>query len=99
MGGGLLGRFAPDSPDARDAAQCLTWSNQQQILLLDGQLGRRRERQAIAETLDFRDVDWVAEQLNIDKNAVYRYLNEGVLPGLQLGRKWLISESSLVAAL
>jgi len=53
----------------------------------------------MAEALDFRDVDWVAEQLNIDKNAVYRYLNEGVLPGLQLGRKWLISESSLVAAL
>jgi excisionase family DNA binding protein len=48
------------------------------------------------ETLDYRDPEWVAERLNIDKNAVYRYLNEGVLPGLQLGRKWLISESSLV---
>ncbi|HEY8837855.1 MAG TPA: Clp protease N-terminal domain-containing protein [Dehalococcoidia bacterium] len=48
------------------------------------------------DALDFRDPDWVAEQLNIDKNAVYRYLNEGLLPGLQLGRKWLISESSLV---
>jgi excisionase family DNA binding protein len=47
------------------------------------------------ETLDFRDPEWVAEQLNIDKNAVYRYLNEGVLPGMQLGRKWLISESTL----
>ncbi len=45
--------------------------------------------------LDFRDPEWVAETLNIDKNAVYRYLNEGRLPGLQLGRKWLISESSL----
>jgi excisionase family DNA binding protein len=50
----------------------------------------------MAAQLDFRDVDWVAEQLNIDKNAVYRYLSEGVLPGLQLGRKWLISESTLV---
>jgi len=50
----------------------------------------------MADALDFRDPDWVAEQLNIDKNAVYRYLNEGLLPGLQLGRKWLISESSLV---
>ena len=48
------------------------------------------------EQLDFRDPEWVAEQLNIDKNAVYRYLNDGVLPGLQLGRKWLISESTLV---
>jgi excisionase family DNA binding protein len=47
------------------------------------------------ETLDFRDPEWVADTLNIDKNAVYRYLNEGLLPGLQLGRKWLISESSL----
>jgi excisionase family DNA binding protein len=50
----------------------------------------------MSETLDFRDPEWVAEQLNIDKNAVYRYLNEGYLPGIQLGRKWLISESSLV---
>jgi len=48
------------------------------------------------DALDFRDPDWVAEQLNIDKNAVYRYLNEGLLPGLLLGPKWLISESSLV---
>jgi excisionase family DNA binding protein len=47
------------------------------------------------ETLDFRDPEWVAEKLNLDKNAVYRYLNEGLLPGMQLGRKWLISESSL----
>jgi excisionase family DNA binding protein len=50
----------------------------------------------VAPQLDFRDVDWVAAQLNLDKNAVYRYLSEGVLPGLQLGRKWLISESTLV---
>lgn len=50
----------------------------------------------MADQLDFRDPEWVAEQLSIDKNAVYRYLSEGTLPGLQLGRKWLISESSLV---
>ncbi len=47
-------------------------------------------------TLDYRDPDWVAERLSIDKNAVYKLLNEGALPGLQIGRKWLISESSLV---
>jgi excisionase family DNA binding protein len=47
------------------------------------------------ETLDFRDPEWVAEKLNLDKNAVYRYLNDGLLPGMQLGRKWLISESNL----
>lgn len=51
------------------------------------------------QRLDFRDPDWVAKQLGIDKNAVYRYLDEGVLPGLRLGRKWLISESTLVEQL
>ena len=51
--------------------------------------------QNLKEILDFRDPEWVAEKLNIDKNAVYRYLNDGMLPGMQLGRKWLISESSL----
>ena len=45
--------------------------------------------------LDYRDPEWVAKQLGIDKNAVYRYLDEGTLPGLRLGRKWLISESRL----
>lgn len=48
------------------------------------------------DKLDYHDPEWVAEQLNIDKNAVYKYLNDGVLPGLQIGRKWLISESTLV---
>ncbi len=46
-------------------------------------------------TLGFRDVDWVAEQLGLEKNTVYRYLNEGKLPGLQLGKKWLIEEQTL----
>lgn len=45
--------------------------------------------------LDYRDPEWVAEQLGIDKNTVYRYLQEGSLPGLQLGRKWLVSERRL----
>lgn len=45
--------------------------------------------------LDYRDPEWVAEKLGIDKNAVYKFLNDGVLPALQIGRKWLISESSL----
>jgi len=48
-----------------------------------------------ASRLDYRDPEWVAQQLGIDKNAVYRYLDEGALPGLRLGRKWLISESTL----
>src|SRR6476659_2332204 len=45
--------------------------------------------------LDYRDPDWVAEQLGIDKNTVYKYLQDGALPGLQLGRKWLVSERRL----
>ena len=47
-------------------------------------------------TLDYRDPDWVASRLGIDKNSVYKYLAQGVLPGLRLGRKWLISEGTLV---
>jgi excisionase family DNA binding protein len=49
--------------------------------------------------LDYRDPEWVAEQLGIDKNTVYKYLQEGSLPGLQLGRKWLVSERRLAAFL
>jgi excisionase family DNA binding protein len=48
-----------------------------------------------APKLDYRDPEWVADQLGIDKNTVYRYLQDGSLPGLQLGRKWLISERRL----
>lgn len=49
--------------------------------------------------LDYRDPEWVAEHLGIDKNTVYKYLQEGNLPGLQLGRKWLVSERRLAAFL
>jgi excisionase family DNA binding protein len=52
----------------------------------------------MAETetkLDYRSPEWVADALGIDKNTVYRYLQEGSLPGLQLGRKWLVSERRL----
>jgi excisionase family DNA binding protein len=45
--------------------------------------------------LDYRDPEWVADQLGIDKNTVYKYLQDGALPGLQLGRKWLVSERRL----
>ena len=45
--------------------------------------------------LDYRDPEWVAEKLGIDKNTVYRYLQEGWIPALQIGRKWLISEQAL----
>jgi excisionase family DNA binding protein len=45
--------------------------------------------------LGFREVDWVSEQLGLDKNTVYRYLSDGRLPGLQLGKKWLVEEQGL----
>jgi excisionase family DNA binding protein len=45
--------------------------------------------------MDYRDPDWVAERLGLDKNTVYKFLQDGRIPALQLGRKWLISESRL----
>jgi excisionase family DNA binding protein len=45
--------------------------------------------------IDYRDPEWVSEKLGIDKNNVYKYLQEGVIPAVQLGRKWLISEKQL----
>jgi excisionase family DNA binding protein len=46
--------------------------------------------------LDYRDPDWVAERLGLDKNTVYKFLQDGTIPAVQLGRKWLISEARLV---
>jgi excisionase family DNA binding protein len=45
---------------------------------------------------DYRDPDWLADQLDVDKSTIYRYLQDGTLPGLQLGRKWLVSEPQLM---
>src|SRR5215212_1905410 len=45
--------------------------------------------------MDYRDPDWVAETLGVDKNTVYRFLQDGTIPAVQLGRKWLISERRL----
>jgi excisionase family DNA binding protein len=47
------------------------------------------------QTIDYRPPEWVAEQLGIERNTVYKYLQEGTLPGLQIGRKWLVSERRL----
>ena len=49
--------------------------------------------------VDYRDPEWVADKLGLDKQTVYKFLQDGTLPGLQLGRKWLISERALVAHL
>jgi excisionase family DNA binding protein len=45
--------------------------------------------------MDYRDPDWVAERLGIERNTVYRFLQEGTIPAVQLGRKWLVSERRL----
>jgi excisionase family DNA binding protein len=61
------------------------------------ELQRFKEAQ-VSETeikLDYRSPEWVADALGIDKNTVYKYLQEGSLPALQLGRKWLVSERRL----
>ena len=47
-------------------------------------------------TLDYRDPEWLAEHLGVDKSTIYRYLQDGTLPGLQLGRKWLVSEQQVI---
>src|SRR3954463_3196267 len=46
--------------------------------------------------LDYRDPDWVANRLGLDKNTVYKFLQDGVIPAVHLGRKWLISEARLI---
>src|SRR5699024_4524539 len=45
--------------------------------------------------MDYHDPEWVSAQLGLDRNTVYRLLQDGTLPAVQLGRKWLISESNL----
>jgi excisionase family DNA binding protein len=57
------------------------------------------EQSVSDSSIGFREVEWVADQLGLDKNTVYRYLNDGRLPGLQLGKKWLVEEHGLRAFL
>jgi len=45
--------------------------------------------------MDYREPEWVAERLGVDKNTLYKFLHEGTIPAIQLGRKWLISEKRL----
>ena len=45
--------------------------------------------------IDYRDPDWAARKLGLEKNTIYRWLRDGTLPGLLIGRRWLISESQL----
>ena len=47
--------------------------------------------------MDYRDPDWVAERLGVERNTVYRFLQDGTIPAIQLGRKWLVSERRLEA--
>ncbi len=45
--------------------------------------------------MDYREPDWVADRLGVEKNTVYRFLQDGTIPAIQLGRKWLISQRRL----
>jgi excisionase family DNA binding protein len=45
--------------------------------------------------MDYKEPEWVADKLGVDKNTVYRFLQDGTIPALQLGRKWLVSERRL----
>src|SRR5213079_2446283 len=47
------------------------------------------------KTLDYRDPLWVGKRLGLDKNTVYKFLQDGVIPAVHLGRKLLISEARL----
>lgn len=47
--------------------------------------------------MDYKDPEWVANTLGLDTNTVYKMLQDGTIPAVQLGRKWLISESTLTA--
>ena len=53
----------------------------------------------MASNLDYRDSQWVAEQLGVDRDTVYRYFRTGVLPATRVGRRWLVSERELAAFL
>jgi excisionase family DNA binding protein len=45
--------------------------------------------------MDYRDPEWASERLGLDKNTLYKFLQDGTIPAIQLGRKWLISEARL----
>lgn len=44
-----------------------------------------------ADSFDYTDPAWLAEKLGLDPEAVMKHLEEGSLPGLKLGEKWLVS--------
>jgi excisionase family DNA binding protein len=46
--------------------------------------------------VDYRDPEWVAERLGIELATVYRLLQAGEIPALQLERHWLIPEVKLL---
>jgi excisionase family DNA binding protein len=48
-----------------------------------------------SKILDYRDPEWVGKRLGLDKNTIYKFLQDGVIPAVHLGRKWLISEARL----
>jgi excisionase family DNA binding protein len=47
------------------------------------------------DLLDYRAPEWVADELGLDRNTVYKHLHDGTIPAVRLGRRWLISERRL----
>jgi excisionase family DNA binding protein len=47
------------------------------------------------DDLGYRDAEWVADQLGVEKSTVHRFLKDGSLPGIQLGKKWIVSRKRL----
>jgi excisionase family DNA binding protein len=45
--------------------------------------------------LELRDADWAAQSLGIERNTVYKFLNDGTLPGFKLGKKWFVDATDV----
>ncbi|MDP9236056.1 MAG: helix-turn-helix domain-containing protein [Chloroflexota bacterium] len=51
----------------------------------------------MAEELNLQDPDWLAELLGIEKNTIYKFLGDGTIPALRLGKKWLVDPEDVRA--
>jgi hypothetical protein len=48
-----------------------------------------------ATTLDYRGLDWVSDALGLEQKDVVDLLESGILPGVKLGSKWIVSQGAL----
>jgi excisionase family DNA binding protein len=56
---------------------------------------KKKSRHEMLESGEFIRADQVARKLGVSRRHVFRLLREGKLPGIKLGRVWIISCSSL----